>query len=39
LPYLNELTRCETLGVFRVKTGFDTNAAQALLKQSQRIPN
>ncbi len=37
LPFLQEITRCETLGVFRVKRDFDHNAARLLLAQAQHI--
>jgi len=31
LPFLNEIDRCETLGVFRTKPDMDREAANALL--------
>jgi protein O-GlcNAc transferase len=31
LPFLDEIDRCETLGVFRVKPDMDHDAAKALL--------
>lgn len=38
LPFLDELDRCETLGVFRVKPDLDRSAAQELLDQAVSWP-
>lgn len=38
LPFLDEIDRCESLGVFRVKREFDRAAAEALLKEAAYWP-
>jgi hypothetical protein len=38
LPFLDEIDRCETLGVFRPKAGLDVSAARALLDMAVTWP-
>jgi hypothetical protein len=38
LPYLDELERCATIGVFRIRRGFDRAAAATLLEAAAYWP-
>jgi hypothetical protein len=38
LPFLDEVERCETLGVFRIKAGMDHAAARTLLAEALNWP-